>query len=79
MTEELFHSVHTAKIRLHTYISISQSPFRFPAHILKATEEMNTITVEIKNYVTRQLADIILHAVDEEDFNARMQELTDQR
>ena len=39
---------------------------------------MNTITVEIKNYVTRQLADIILHAVDEEDFNARMQELTDQ-
>lgn len=39
---------------------------------------MNAITVEIKNYVTRQLADIILHAVDEEDFNARMQELTAQ-
>lgn len=60
-----------------TYVYDSQA-LSLPGAYIEGNEEMNTITVEIKNYVTRQLADIILHAVDEEDFNARMQELTDQ-
>lgn len=60
-----------------TYVYDSQV-LSLPGAYIESNEEMNAITVEIKNYVTRQLADIILHAVDEEDFNARMQELTAQ-
>lgn len=60
-----------------TYVYDSQA-LELPSGYIEGNEEMNAISIEVKNYASTQLADMILHAIDEEDLNARYQEFNEQ-